>query len=191
MASYGAVVQRSSTTSSNPKSQTQPDESKQSPNLEKTQPFSFQIVSPFSFPSTPESAAARIIKNLGKFGLYYAEFVWIVLFIALIPQRKVSLVYLVAIKEVTILYLILLRAVVNSVQFRWLIAFDTRPVVLPLLAIGTCLALIFTHAGLHLLITLTATLPIVLFHAVLWIAEEYCSLNEEINQEPIPLVHTV
>ncbi|CAN4111885.1 unnamed protein product [Withania somnifera] len=164
MASYGAVVQRPSATSSDPPSQTQPDESKQT--------------------------AARIIKNLGKFGLYYAELVWIVLFISLIPQRKVSLVYLVAIKEVTILYLLLLRALANSVLFHWLIAFDTRPIVLPLLSIGTCLALIFTHAGIHLLITLAATLPIILAHAILWIAE-YCSLNEEINQVSVPLAHTV
>ncbi|KAM3357623.1 hypothetical protein P3S68_020554 [Capsicum galapagoense] len=190
MTSYGAAVQRPSATSSNPPSQTQPDESKQTPNLEKNQPFSFQVTCPISIPTTPESAAARIIKNLGKFGLYYTEFVWIVLFIALIPQRKVSLVYLVAMKEVAILYLQLLRAVANTVLFRWLIAFDTRPIVLPLLAIGTCLALVLTHAGIHLLITLAATLPIVLAHAVLWIAED-CSMNEEINQESVPLVHTV
>ncbi|XP_055815062.1 uncharacterized protein LOC129884807 [Solanum dulcamara] len=184
------VVQRPSATSSNSPSQTQPDESKQNPNFEKNQPFSFQIICPFSIPVTPESAATRIIKNLGKIGPYYAEFVWIVLFIALIPERKVSLVFLVAIKEVAILYLLLLRAVANSVLFRWLFVFDTRLIVLPLLAIGTCLALIFTYAGLHLLITLAATLPIVLAHAVLWIADD-CSLNEKINQESVPLVHTV
>ncbi|KAH0704183.1 hypothetical protein KY290_002140 [Solanum tuberosum] len=190
MASYGAVVQRLSATSPNPPSQTQPDESKQLPNFEKTQPFSFQVTCPFSIPATPESAATRIIKNLGKFGPYYAEFVWIVLFIALIPERKVSVVYLVALKEVAVLYLILLRAVANSVLFRWLIAFDTRLIVLPLLAIGTCVALILTNAGIHLAITLAATLPIILAHAVLWIAED-CSFNEEINQEHVPLVHTV
>lgn len=189
MESYGPV-QRSSATSANPPSETKPYESKESSNLEKNQPFSFQITCPFSIPSTPESAAARIIRNLGKFGLYYAEFVWIVLFIALIPERKVSLVYLVAMKEVTILYLLLLRAVANTVLFRWLFVFDTKPIVLPLLAIGTCFALIFTHAGIHLLITLAATLPIVLAHSVLWIAEDY-GLNEEITQESVPLICTV
>ncbi|KAK4372092.1 hypothetical protein RND71_007476 [Anisodus tanguticus] len=187
MASYGAAVQRSPATSANPPSQTQPDESKQSPNLGKKKPFSFQITCPFNIPATDEAEAVRIIKNLGKFGLYYAEFVFIVLFIALIPQRKVSLVYLVAFKEVAILYLLLLRAVANSVLFRWLIVFDTRPVILPLLAIGTALALIFTDAGIHLLITLAATVPIIMAHAVL--ADS--SLNEENNQEYEPLVSTV
>ncbi|KAJ8565548.1 hypothetical protein K7X08_008124 [Anisodus acutangulus] len=188
MASYGAAVQRSPATCANPPSQTQPDESKQSPNLEeKKKPFSFQTTCQFNIPATDEAAAVRIIKNLGKFGLYYAEFVFIVLFIALIPQRKVSLVYLVAFKEVAILYLLLLRAVANSVLFRWLIVFDTRPVILPLLTIGTALALIFTDAGIHLLITLAATVSIIMAHAVL--ADS--SLNEENNQEYEPLVSTV
>ncbi|XP_025887322.1 uncharacterized protein [Solanum lycopersicum] len=155
MASYGAVVQRPSATSANHPSQTQPDESKQLPNFEKNQPFSFQVTCPVSIPTTPESAATRIIKNLGKFGLYYAEFVWIVLFIALIPKP-----------------------------------FDTRLIVLPLLAIGTCVALILTNAGIHLVITLAATLPIILAHAVLWIAED-SSFNDETNQESVPFVHTV
>ncbi|KAJ8565544.1 hypothetical protein K7X08_008120 [Anisodus acutangulus] len=85
--------------------------------------------------------------------------------------------------EVAILYLLLLRAVANSVLFRWLIVFDTRPVILPLLTIGTALALIFTDAGIHLFITLAATVPIIMAHAVL--ADS--SLNEENNQEYEPL----
>uniref|UniRef100_M1D2X2 PRA1 family protein n=1 Tax=Solanum tuberosum TaxID=4113 RepID=M1D2X2_SOLTU len=190
MASCGAAVQRTSATSTNPSSQTQPNESKQIPNLENKKPFSFQILYLFSIPSILESATSRIIEDLRKFGLYYAEFMWIVLFILLLSERKVSLVCLVAMKEVAILYWLFCNSVANSVMFRWLIAFDTRPIVLPLLAIGTCLALIFTGAGIHLLITLALTFPIVLAHAVLCVAEDF-SLDKEIDQESVPLVHTV
>jgi hypothetical protein len=34
--------------------------------------------------------------------------------------------------------------------------------------------LIVTKAGLHLVITLAATVPIVLIHAVLWVREDFC-----------------
>ncbi|CAN4111884.1 unnamed protein product [Withania somnifera] len=190
MANCGAAVHRPSATSANPPSQTQPDESKQSPNLEKNKPFSLQIICPFGISFNLESAASRIIKDVSKFWLYYAEFMWIVLFIVLFPERKVSLVCLVAMKEVAILYLLLLRAVANSVLFCWLVAFDTRPIVLPLLAIGTCLALILTDAGIHLLITLALTFPIVLAHAVLCIADD-CYMNEEIDEESEPLISNV
>ncbi|TMW90756.1 hypothetical protein EJD97_015308 [Solanum chilense] len=171
-------------------SRTQPNESKQAPNLESKNTFSFQILCLFSIPSIIESATSRIIEDLRKFWLYYAEFMWIVLFILLISERKVSLVCLVAMKEVAVLYLLFLNSVANSVVFRWLIAFDTRPIVLPLLAIGTCLALILTGAGIQLLITLALTFPIVLAHAVLCVAEDF-SLDDEIDQESVPLVHTV
>lgn len=88
------------------------------------------------------------------------------------------------------MYLLFLRSVANSVLFLWLIAFDTRPIVLPLLAIGTCCALIITGAGIHLLITLALTFPIVLAHIVLCIADD-CSFNEEISQESVSLDNTV
>ncbi|KAF3637950.1 putative dol-P-Man:Man(7)GlcNAc(2)-PP-Dol alpha-1,6-mannosyltransferase-like [Capsicum annuum] len=190
MASYGAAVQRPSAVSETPPPQTQPDESKQIPNPEKDQPFTFRIMCPFGISFILESAASRIINDLRKFGLYYAEFVWIVLFIMLFDEHKISVVCLVVMKEVAILYFLLLHAGANSVLFRGLIAFDTMPIVLPLLAIGTCIALIFTGAGIHLLITLAVTFPIVLAHAVLCVADD-CSLNEEINQESEPFVSTV
>ncbi|KAJ1443641.1 hypothetical protein SESBI_00228 [Sesbania bispinosa] len=48
----------------------------------------FKIYWPFSIPLTSEAAAIRIIKNLENLGLYYTLFVWIILFITLIPQQQ-------------------------------------------------------------------------------------------------------
>ncbi|KAF5731600.1 hypothetical protein HS088_TW18G00281 [Tripterygium wilfordii] len=129
----------------------------------------FRFVCPFNIPSTPEAAAIRIIKNLHHFGLYYSLFVWIVLFITLIPKRKVSLIYLVIMTYVTTVYVLLIRALPSASFLHKIIG---RGVVLPLIGLGTMVELILTEAGLHLLICLAATMPIVLVHAVLWVRDD-------------------
>ncbi|KAK7256301.1 hypothetical protein RIF29_29742 [Crotalaria pallida] len=126
----------------------------------------FKVFCPFNIPLTAEAAAVRIIKNMANLGLYYTLFVWIVLFITLIPQRKVSLILLVIMTYVTTLYCLLLRACPNSVVLHKVI--DKR-FVFALLAIATAVQLVLTHAGIHLAVTLACTVPIVLVHAVLWI----------------------
>ncbi|KAL3516829.1 hypothetical protein ACH5RR_023731 [Cinchona calisaya] len=139
----------------------------------KDQEYSFNFMCPFSIPQTSEAAVIRIVKNMVFFGLYYLLFIYIVLFITLIPQRKVSLVYLVAMKEVAFLYLILIRAVPNSSFLHKII--DKR-FVLFLLCIAAGVAMILTGAGIHLLITLVSTIPVVLVHATFW-REELCLVN--------------
>ncbi|KAK4414298.1 PRA1 family protein F4 [Sesamum alatum] len=121
--------------------------------------FSF----PFNIPSSPESAAIRIVRNLGKFSLYYAIFVWTVLFITLIPERKDSVVCLVITTEITFLYFLLLRSFPDSILLHKII--DKR-VVLFLVFVITAVLLILTRAAVHLLVVLAATLPVVLLHAV-------------------------
>ncbi|KAI4356609.1 hypothetical protein L6164_000619 [Bauhinia variegata] len=125
---------------------------------------------PCNIPLTSEGAAIRIIRNLANFGLFYTLFVWIILFITLIPQRKVSLILLVIMSYVTTLYLLLLRACPNSFLLHKIM--DKR-FVLPLLAIATAAQLIATEAGIHLGVTLACSVPIVLVHAVLWISEDH------------------
>ncbi|KAK7340443.1 hypothetical protein VNO77_21145 [Canavalia gladiata] len=125
----------------------------------------FKIYCPINIPLTGEDAGVRIIRNMENFGLYYTLFVWIILFITLIPQRKVSLILLVIMTYVTTLYCLLLRACPNSVVLHRII--DKR-FVLALLAIATALQLIFTEAGIHLAVTLACSVPIVLVHAILW-----------------------
>ncbi|KAI4354671.1 hypothetical protein L6164_003518 [Bauhinia variegata] len=127
----------------------------------------FKFYCPCNIPLTPEAAAIRIIRNLANLGLYYTLFVWIILFITLIPQRKVSLILLVIMTYVTTLYLLLLRACPNSVVLHKII--DKR-FVLALLAIATAAQLIATRAGIHLAVTLACSVPLLLVHAVLWIS---------------------
>lgn len=124
-----------------------------------------KLYCPINIPSTSEAAGVRIIKNMGNFGLYYSLFVWIILFITLIPRRKVSLILLVIMTYVTTLYCLVLRAFPNSVLLHRII--DKRAV-LALLAIATAVQLILTEAGIHLAVTLASSVPVVLVHAVLW-----------------------
>ncbi|KAK9911118.1 hypothetical protein M0R45_035041 [Rubus argutus] len=56
----------------------------------------YSLSFPFNIPKTPEAAAARITRNLGYFRLYYAVFIWTILFITLVPKSKFELIYLVA-----------------------------------------------------------------------------------------------
>ncbi|CAJ1825532.1 unnamed protein product [Sphenostylis stenocarpa] len=125
----------------------------------------FRSYCPINIPSTSEAAGVRIMRNIGSFGLYYTLFVWIILFITLIPMRKVSLILLVIMTYVTTIYCLILRAFPNSVVLHKII--DQR-VVLALLAVATAVQLILTEAGIHLAVTLTCTVPVVLVHAVLW-----------------------
>ena len=136
----------------------------------------FKIACPFNIPMTREAAAIRIIRNLVNLGLYYALFVWIILFITLIPERKVSLILLVIMTYVTTLYLLLLRAYPNSFVLHKVI--DKR-FVLALLAIATCVQLIVTRAGIHLAVTLACSMPLVMIHAVLWISDDQVYKTEE------------
>ncbi|KAL8495704.1 hypothetical protein ACS0TY_019720 [Phlomoides rotata] len=139
---------------------------------------------PFNIPSTPESAGVRIVKNLQRFGLYYSTFIWTVLFIALVPQRKVSVIFLVAMTEVVFLYFLLLRALPDSQILHRII--DKR-FVLFLVFVVTCVELILTRAAVHLFIVLGATVPIVVLHAVLMRTEEVF-VKEEVGGEMARLV---
>lgn len=169
MASYGTLQRPNSISSSTPLTSTvDPDESKNwttKKQNDSSRP-EFRLVLPFNIPSNPEAAAVRIIRNLEHFALYYAHFVWIILFISLIPARKVSLIYLVIMTYVASLYLLLLRALPNSCNID---KYVDRRLVLAVIAIATMVELIVTDAGLHLLITLSAAIPVVLLHAALWV----------------------
>ncbi|KAJ6690953.1 PRA1 FAMILY PROTEIN [Salix koriyanagi] len=132
----------------------------------------FRLVCPLSIPSSPEAASLRIIQNLAHFALYYTHFVWIVLFITLIPQRKVSLILLVIMTYVASLYLLLLRAC--PANFHLLRKIIDKRIVLGLIVMATMIELIATKAGLHLVITLAATVPLVLTHAVFWARNDFC-----------------
>ncbi|CAL0328166.1 unnamed protein product [Lupinus luteus] len=163
MANYG-TTHRIPTTTTTPS----PTSETYEPKAPHEKKFSdFKIFCPFNIPLTSEASAIRIIKNFQNLGLYYTLFVWIVLFITLIPERKVSLILLVIMTYVTTLYILLLRAYPNSEVLHKII--DKR-FVLGLLAIATALQLIFTDAWIHLAVTLACTIPIVLVHAVLWVS---------------------
>lgn len=161
MANYGTTTHRPSTNSPSPPPSQNDDESKDSvPKKLYTITFSF----PFDIPSDPESAAVRIVKNLERFSLYYATFMWTVLFITLVPARKVSVVYLVATTEVAFLYSLLLRALPDSVILHRII--DKR-IVFFFVFLAAAVEMILTEAALHLFIVLAATVPIVILHAAL------------------------
>uniref|UniRef100_A0A6M2F893 PRA1 family protein n=1 Tax=Populus davidiana TaxID=266767 RepID=A0A6M2F893_9ROSI len=105
MAGHGTIDQRLSTMST-PTTPADPEDStgKNRDDFERPE---FRVVCPFSIPSSPEAASLRIIRNLGHFASYCTHFVWIVLFIALIPQREViSLIPLFNMIYVASLYLL-------------------------------------------------------------------------------------
>lgn len=149
----------------------------------------FKILWPLSFPSTEEAAVARISTNFKVFGLYYLFFIYIVLFIALIPKRKVSLILLVIMKEITFLYVLLLRALPNSVFLHKII--DKRFVFF-LLSIITGVELVLTGSAIHLLVTLASASPIVLAHSLLWKVEDGSGMaaagNEEESSSLLPVI---
>lgn len=127
----------------------------------------FKIYCPFNIPLTSEAAGIRIIRNLRNLGLYYTLFVWIILFITLIPKRKLSLILLVIMTYVTTLYCLLLRACPNSVMLHRII---DKKFVLALLVFATVVQLVVTEAGIHLAVTIACVVPLVLVHAVLWVS---------------------
>ncbi|CAN1753936.1 PRA1 family protein D [Linum perenne] len=177
MAGYGTIQQRAnSTTSSGSDSQLV------AADLRRPE---FHIVCPFNIPSSPEVAARRITRNLSQYRLHYIHFVWIVLFITLIPSRKVSLICLVFMTYVASLYLLILRTFPASYFLNKLI--DKR-LVLSLIVVMTILELIFTKAALHLFITLAATIHLVLIHAALWIGEHIIAEEKEAAEEFLPIV---
>jgi hypothetical protein len=149
----------------------------------------FQIYWPFSIPLTSEAAAIRIIRNLENLGLYYTLFVWIILFIILIPYHKTSLILLVIMTYVITIYHLLLKACPNNLLLHRRI--DKR-FVLGLLVFATFVLLILTDAGIRLAVTLACAVPLVLVHAVLWVnhyvfevEDACCCFN---NKELAPLV---
>ncbi|KAL2330104.1 hypothetical protein Fmac_017685 [Flemingia macrophylla] len=146
----------------------------------------FKIYWPFNMPLTSEAAAIRVVRNLENLGLYYTLFVWIILFIVLIPQRKVSLILLVIMTYVTALYCLLLRAYPNSMLLHRSI--DKR-FVLALLVLATIVQLILTEAGIHLAVTLACAVPLVLVHAVLWVSYHVFEIEDASStKELAPLV---
>ncbi|XP_020204323.2 uncharacterized protein LOC109789707 [Cajanus cajan] len=180
MANFG-TTQRTPTTT--PSSTTDPYEPKGPHQKLYTD---FKIYWPFNMPLTSEAAAIRVIRNLENLGLYYTLFVWIILFIVLIPQRKVSLILLVIMTYVTALYCLLLRAYPNSMLLHRSI--DKR-FVLALLVIATIVQLILTEAGIHLAVTLACAVPLVLVHAVLWVSHHAFEIEDDsCTKELAPLV---
>ncbi|KAF3445601.1 hypothetical protein FNV43_RR10777 [Rhamnella rubrinervis] len=160
MASYG-TIQRPSTTSSSSTPSVPTDQPYEPKDSALKRVGDFKLIFPFNIPTTPESAAVRIIKNLGSYGVYYTLFIWLILFISLIPRRKVSLIFLTAMSYVTCLCLLLLRDCVvlqKIIDRRWL---------LPLLAVVTMVELVVTEAAIHLFVCLGCGIPVVLVHAVL------------------------
>ncbi|KAF5732857.1 PRA1 family protein F2 [Tripterygium wilfordii] len=178
MANYGSATQRPHLTSPQVSDHDAGDSTGK-------QSKEFRFVCPFNIPSNPESAATRIIKNLYNLGLYYSLFVWLVLFISLIPARKVSLIYLVIMTYITTLYLLLIKAIPATSFLHKIIG---RGVVLPLICLVTMVELILTKAGLHLLICLAATMPIVLVHAVLWVLNDVAVDGGGGGEEVVALV---
>jgi len=197
MASYGTNYRPIASSTTSASKADQPDESKDSTRKNRN---NFKLLCPYNIPLTPEAAAVRIIRNLRYFGLYYILFVWIILFISLVPKRKVSLIFLVAMTVVTCFYLILLRALPNSVVLHQVI---DRRLVLALLAIVTVVELILTRAAIHLGVTLACGIPIILVHAILrvtddlFVGEEACAAGELVplvgvkTRDVIILVHAI
>lgn len=123
--------------------------------------FSF----PFDIPASPESGAIRIVRNLENYSLYYATFIWTVLFIALVPDhRDESVIFLVATTEVAFIYSLLLRAYPDSFVLNSIV--DKRFVFFVLFVVGA-IGMIATDAEVHLFIVLASTIPVVILHAAL------------------------
>ncbi|KAH1234904.1 hypothetical protein GmHk_09G026991 [Glycine max] len=126
----------------------------------------FKIYWPFTTPLTSEAAAIRVIRNLENLGLYYTLFVWIILFIVLIPH--------------------LLRAHPKSVFLHRTI---DKKFVLALLVFATFVQLILTEAGIQLAVTLACAVPFLLVHAVFWVSHHGFEIEDDSDtKEMAPLV---
>lgn len=140
----------------------------------------------FNIPSSPEAAAIRIVRNLRYFRIYYTLLVWLILFVSLIPRRRLSLILLVATTAVGCFYLLLLRAIPDSVILHRII--DPRLVV-ALLGIVTVVELVLTRATIHLLVSLAVGVLIILVHAVLRMGDDLYVTEEAMAVgELLPLV---
>ncbi|GMP42569.1 hypothetical protein CsSME_00012270 [Camellia sinensis var. sinensis] len=188
MASYGTntTTHRPSpttTTSSPPSTTSPPDESKASTRKSRQ---NFTLI--FNLPTTPEAAAVRIIRNLNQFKAYYTMFILVVLSIALIPQRKISLLFLMGTSTLTCLYLLLVQSLPESKLLHEII--DKR-LVLFLVVIVIMIEMILTSAAIHFFVTVAATTPVIVVHAVLWV-REYVFVGDEACAagELVPLVYT-
>ncbi|XP_048132757.1 uncharacterized protein LOC115726294 isoform X2 [Rhodamnia argentea] len=181
MSNFGITQRPSSISPSTPQMET--------PHAPKARPLNnVKLAFPFGLPATPEAAAARIIKNLSHFSLFYALFLWVGLSISLVPQRRYSLLLLMATTIIANQYLIMLRLMPSSICMNK--ALDKTLVLVPV-AIVTAVGLILTQAAIHLFATLGIGLPVILVHAVLW--REGGFVNEEASApgELAPLVDTV
>ncbi|KAG5013944.1 hypothetical protein AAZX31_09G223900 [Glycine max] len=146
----------------------------------------FKIYWPFTTPLTSEAAAIRVIRNLENLGLYYTLFVWIILFIVLIPHRKSSLILLVIMTYVIVLYCLVLRAHPKSVFLHRTI---DKKFVLALLVFATFVQLILTEAGIQLAVTLACAVPFLLVHAVFWVSHHGFEIEDDSDtKEMAPLV---
>ncbi|KAK4741703.1 hypothetical protein SAY87_025291 [Trapa incisa] len=135
----------------------------------------FRLLCPFSLPPTPEAAVVRIVRNVAYFWLLYTLVLWIGLSISLIPERKLSLLFLVATSAVASSYLLLMRLLPDSSLLH---RFVDRRLVVAALAVVAGVGLVMTLAGKHLGITMAIGTPIVLVHALMRAREDLC-LNEE------------
>ncbi|PRQ57230.1 putative prenylated rab acceptor PRA1 [Rosa chinensis] len=186
MASHGTVQRPSTTTSTSPTlPTTHPHEPKDStPRVR----LEFSLCFPFNIPKTPEAAAARIIRNLSYYRLYYTLFIWIILFITLLPKRKLSLLFLIAMTALTCSFLAVMRLVpADSVVLQYKII--DRRLVLALLVIATMVELIVTRAAIHLFVTLACATPVILVHAVFRVRDDLC-VEEKASAagELVPLI---
>ncbi|KAL6547317.1 hypothetical protein OROMI_023038 [Orobanche minor] len=152
-----------------------PQNSDESKDFSRKKLYTISFSFPFDIPSSLESAALRIVRNLESFSLYYATFVWTLLFVALIPKRKVSVVCLVATTEVAFLYSLMMCALPDSVILHTTI--DKR--IVYFLFVVTAVELILSKAGLHLLIVLSVTVPIVMLIATL--TKRDIAVDEEVG----------
>ncbi|KAK9120995.1 hypothetical protein Syun_018612 [Stephania yunnanensis] len=122
-----------------------------------------------SVPSSVEATAMRIIGNFRSYIMYYTLVVWVILFISLVPRRRIALLFLVLVSLVTSNYLLLLRALPNSVVLHRHI--DKR-LVLFMLLIVTVVGIIVTRGGIHLLASIGIGLPLILLHAILTVPND-------------------
>ncbi|KAL3738966.1 hypothetical protein ACJRO7_020368 [Eucalyptus globulus] len=149
-----------------------------------------KLAFPFGLPATPEAAAARIIENLSHLSLFYMLVLWVGLSISLMPERKFSLLLLMAMTIIANQYLIMVRPMSNSICGNK--AVDKMLVLVPMATV-TIVGLILTEAAIHLFATLGIGIPVILVHAVLW--KDGGFLNEEASAstpgELAPLVDNV
>ncbi|KAF8028527.1 hypothetical protein BT93_E1219 [Corymbia citriodora subsp. variegata] len=138
----------------------------ETPNEPKVKPLNdIKLAFPLGLQATLEVMAARIIKNLSHFGLFYTLVLWIGLSISLVPARQFSLLLLMATNIINNQYLIMLRLMPNSICMYK--AVDKMLVLVPLVIVTT-VALILREAVIHFFTNLGIVIPVILVHKVLW-----------------------